>query len=154
MTRTLVVIGHGMVGHRLAEILRDTTWRIVVFGEEARPAYDRVALSSYVDTWNSADLELGPLPGCELRLGEKAVSVDRARRVVAGASGVEVTYDALVLATGSGRARQMNAGAARATVGPRTPCGRRRSPRWCRRRTPYRSDRPGRIRATRTSTAD
>jgi len=101
MTQTLVVIGNGMVGHRLVEILRDSSWRIVVFGEESRPAYDRVALSSYVDTWSSADLELTPLTGCELRLGEKAVSVDRERRVVVGASGVEVEYDALVLATGS-----------------------------------------------------
>jgi nitrite reductase (NADH) large subunit len=101
MTQTLVVIGNGMVGHRLVEILRDSSWRIVVFGEESRPAYDRVALSSYVDTWSSADLELAPLTGCELRLGEKAVSVDRERRVVVGASGVEVQYDALVLATGS-----------------------------------------------------
>ena len=94
MTQTLVVIGNGMVGHRLVEILRDSSWRIVVFGEESRPAYDRVALSSYVDTWSSADLELAPLTGCELRLGEKAVSVDRERRVVVGASGVEVQYDA------------------------------------------------------------
>ncbi|MFD5824983.1 nitrite reductase large subunit NirB [Lentzea sp. NPDC060358] len=101
MTRTLVVIGNGMVGHRLVEILRDSAWRIVVFGEESRPAYDRVALSSYVDTWSSAGLELAPLTGCELRLGEKAVSVDRDRRVVVGASGTEVAYDALVLATGS-----------------------------------------------------
>ncbi|MFS8101259.1 nitrite reductase large subunit NirB [Lentzea alba] len=100
-TQTLVVIGNGMVGHRLVEILRDSSWRIVVFGEESRPAYDRVALSSYVDTWSSADLELTPLTGCELRLGEKAVSVDRERRVVVGASGIEVEYDALVLATGS-----------------------------------------------------
>jgi nitrite reductase (NADH) large subunit len=101
MTQTLVVVGNGMVGHRLVEILRDSSWRIVVFGEESRPAYDRVALSSYVDSWTFADLELPALSGCELRLGEKAVSVDRARKVVVGASGVEVSYDALVLATGS-----------------------------------------------------
>ncbi len=101
MTQTLVVIGNGMVGHRLVEILRDSSWRIVVFGEESRPAYDRVALSSYVDTWDSADLELTPLSGAEIRLGEKVVSVDRARRIVVGASGIEVSYDALVLATGS-----------------------------------------------------
>ncbi|MDX3664343.1 nitrite reductase large subunit NirB [Streptomyces sp. ID05-26A] len=100
-SKTLVVIGNGMVGHRLVEILRDSPWRIVVFGEESRPAYDRVALSSYVDSWDSADLELPALSGCELRLGEKAVSVDRDRRVVVGASGVEISYDALVLATGS-----------------------------------------------------
>jgi nitrite reductase (NADH) large subunit len=101
MTRTLVVIGNGMVGHRLVDALSGSSWRIVVFGEESRPAYDRVALSSYVDTWSSADLELAPLSGAEIRLGEKAVSVDRERRIVVGASGVEVSYDALVLATGS-----------------------------------------------------
>ncbi len=53
MTRTLVVVGHGMVGHRLVSTLRarDTSarWRIVVLAEEPRPAYDRVALSSYFD---------------------------------------------------------------------------------------------------------
>lgn len=101
MTQTLVVVGNGMVGHRLVEILRGSSWRIVVFGEESRPAYDRVALSSYVDSWTFADLELPALDGCELRLGEKAVSVDRARKVVVGSSGVEISYDALVLATGS-----------------------------------------------------
>ncbi|GLZ35915.1 nitrite reductase large subunit [Lentzea sp. NBRC 105346] len=104
-TRTLVVVGHGMVGHRLVEALRakdvDDQWRIVVFGEEARPAYDRVALSSYVDTWRAEDLELGPLEGADLRLGDAVVSVDRDRRVVTSASGAEVSYDALVLATGS-----------------------------------------------------
>ncbi|TWP49404.1 nitrite reductase large subunit [Lentzea tibetensis] len=101
----LVVIGHGMVGHRLVEALRakdvSGTWRIVVFGEEKRPAYDRVALSSYVDTWRSESLELAPLEGADIRLGETVVSVDRERRVVTSASGVEVSYDALVLATGS-----------------------------------------------------
>ena len=61
MTQTLVVVGNGMVGHRLVEILRDSSWRIVVFGEESRPAYDRVALSSYVDSWTFADLELPAL---------------------------------------------------------------------------------------------
>ncbi|RDI30750.1 nitrite reductase large subunit NirB [Lentzea flaviverrucosa] len=101
MTQTLVVVGNGMVGHRLVEILRGSSWRIVVFGEESRPAYDRVALSSYVDSWTFADLELPALDGCELRLGEKAVSVDRVRKVVVGSSGVEISYDALVLATGS-----------------------------------------------------
>ena len=47
--RTVVVIGHGMVGHRFTEALRarDTegTWRIVVLGEEADAAYDRVVAS-------------------------------------------------------------------------------------------------------------
>ena len=46
----LVVVGHGMVGHRLVEALLerdlDATWQVTVLAEEARPAYDRIALSS------------------------------------------------------------------------------------------------------------
>ncbi len=107
---TLVVAGHGMVAHRLVEAVRaedpSGTWHIVVLSEEPRPAYDRVALTSYVDTWDPASLAL---PGSDyagdsfvdLRLGELAVSVDRAARTVTTASGDVVSYDALVLATGS-----------------------------------------------------
>src|SRR5919197_696174 len=45
--RTLVVAGHGMVGHKLLEVFAErgatAEWDVVVFGEEPRPAYDRVA---------------------------------------------------------------------------------------------------------------
>ncbi|WP_410590743.1 nitrite reductase large subunit NirB [Amycolatopsis sp. lyj-23] len=107
---TLVVAGHGMVAHRLVEAVRaedpSGTWHIVVLSEEPRPAYDRVALTSYVDTWDPAALAL---PGSDyagdshvdLRLGELAVSVDRSSKTVTTASGDVVPYDALVLATGS-----------------------------------------------------
>ncbi|MFI5590538.1 nitrite reductase large subunit NirB [Amycolatopsis sp. NPDC051758] len=107
---TLVVAGHGMVAHRLVEAVRaedpSGSWHIVVLSEEPRPAYDRVALTSYVDTWDPAALAL---PGSDyagdsvvdLRLGELVTSVDRAAKVVTTASGASVSYDALVLATGS-----------------------------------------------------
>ncbi|WP_329051805.1 nitrite reductase large subunit NirB [Amycolatopsis sp. NBC_01488] len=107
---TLVVAGHGMVAHRLVEAVRaedpSGTWHIVVLSEEPRPAYDRVALTSYVDTWDPASLALPGSdytgdPHVDLRLGELAVSVDRAARTVTTASGAVVSYDALVLATGS-----------------------------------------------------
>jgi nitrite reductase (NADH) large subunit len=106
MTRTLVVVGHGMVGHRLVQALRDRDatdqWRIVVFAEEGRPAYDRVALSSYVDSWNAADLALAPHGDeVDLRLGDPVRHIDREGRTVTTASGVVQHYDALVLATGS-----------------------------------------------------
>ena len=46
LRRTLVVVGHGMVGHRFvqAAIERGLTERydVLVVGEEPRPAYDRV----------------------------------------------------------------------------------------------------------------
>ncbi|MBE1498530.1 nitrite reductase (NADH) large subunit [Amycolatopsis lexingtonensis] len=107
---TLVVAGHGMVAHRLVEAVRaedpQGNWHVVVLSEEPRPAYDRVALTSYVDTWDPASLALpgsdyADDPHVELRLGELAVSVDRDAKTVTTASGDVVSYDALVLATGS-----------------------------------------------------
>ncbi|MFI6027668.1 nitrite reductase large subunit NirB [Amycolatopsis magusensis] len=106
--RTLVVAGHGMVAHRLVEAVRagGNDWRVVVLAEESRPAYDRVALTSYVDGWDAQVLALpgsdyADDPEVELRLGDPVVSVDRERRVVRTAAGHEQPYDALVLATGS-----------------------------------------------------
>ncbi|WP_410663138.1 nitrite reductase large subunit NirB [Amycolatopsis sp. lyj-84] len=108
--RKLVVAGHGMVAHRLVEAVRteDRTgeWQVVVLAEEARPAYDRVALTSYVDTWDPVSLALEGAdyagdPLVELRLGDAVTSVDRERKVVVTESGYEQPYDALVLATGS-----------------------------------------------------
>ncbi|HEU0128432.1 MAG TPA: nitrite reductase large subunit NirB, partial [Pseudonocardiaceae bacterium] len=104
---TLVVAGHGMVGHRMVEALigRDVArqWRVVVLAEEGRPAYDRVALSSYVDSWDAQMLALPAVDDdrVELRLGDPCVAIDRRKRAVRTASGHRVRYDALVLATGS-----------------------------------------------------
>ncbi|MDQ4032215.1 MAG: nitrite reductase large subunit NirB, partial [Actinomycetota bacterium] len=105
--RTLVVAGHGMVGHRMVEALigRDVArqWRIVILAEEGRHAYDRVALSSYVDSWDAQTLALPVVEDdrVELRLGDPCVAIDRRKRAVRTASGHRVAYDALVLATGS-----------------------------------------------------
>ncbi|PWU61804.1 nitrite reductase (NAD(P)H), partial [Micromonospora globispora] len=101
----LVVIGNGMVGQRFVEALRardqQRRWRVTVLAEEDRPAYDRVRLSAFFDGVSAEELNLHtPDEGVELRLGEPAVGIDRARRVVTTAAG-EYPYDALVLATGS-----------------------------------------------------
>lgn len=110
MTRTLIVVGHGMVGHRLVEEVRARdaagTWRIVVLGEESRPAYDRVALSSYLDGKSAEDLSLVSHeflddPLVDLRLDTGAAAVDRHARTVSTTDGAVLGYDALVLATGS-----------------------------------------------------
>ncbi|OQS13913.1 nitrite reductase large subunit [Nocardia donostiensis] len=107
---TVVVAGHGMVGHRFVEALRsrDETgrWRVVVLSEEKRAAYDRVGLSSYIGAWDAAALALpgNEYPGdelVELRLGQRAETVDRAARTVTTCTGETIGYDALVLATGS-----------------------------------------------------
>jgi nitrite reductase (NADH) large subunit len=109
-TKDLLVIGHGMVGHRLVEALRarDTasTWRVTVLAEEADAAYDRVGLTGYTAHWDRPQLAL---PGnsyaddelVHLILGSTATAIDRAAKVVFTSDGAEFCYDALVLATGS-----------------------------------------------------
>ena len=104
----VVVVGHGMVGHRFVEALtaRDDggRFRVTVLSEEPRPAYDRVALSSFFDGTDEAALRLPSLsgtPAVDLRLGVSAASVDVARQVVVTSEGESVPYDELVLATGS-----------------------------------------------------
>lgn len=108
--QTVVVVGHGMVGHRFVEALRsrdtDELWRVIVFGEEADAAYDRVGLSSYVGAWDRGALALAgnSYPDddlVEIRLGTRIVAVDTAKKSVATESGEITKYDALVLATGS-----------------------------------------------------
>jgi nitrite reductase (NADH) large subunit len=110
MARSLVVVGNGMVGHRLVQAVRDRdgdgAWRVTVLAEEPRPAYDRVALTSYVDTWDPGRLELDGAdftgdPMVALRLGDPVVAVDRLARTVTTKSGLVHDYDKLVLATGS-----------------------------------------------------
>ncbi|TGD90490.1 nitrite reductase large subunit [Mycolicibacterium sp. CH28] len=110
MPKTVVVVGHGMVGHRFVEALRDRdragSWRVIVLCEEATPAYDRVGLSSYIDTWDRTSLALtgNDYAGddlVELRVGQAAVGIDRAARTVVTSSGEQIGYDAVVLATGS-----------------------------------------------------
>ena len=80
--RHIIVVGHGMVGHRLVEALRarDTggSWRITVFAEEADAAYDRVGLTSYTESWDRALLAL---PGNDYAGDERVrLLLEHARR--------------------------------------------------------------------------
>src|SRR6266508_3476344 len=97
----LVVVGNGMVGHRLVAALRDRdpggTWEITVLAEEGRPAYDRVRLSAWFD---GEALDLPAVDGVAVRLGEPALTLDPAGRKVFTRDAA-YDYDALVLATGS-----------------------------------------------------
>ncbi|MEH3141013.1 MAG: nitrite reductase large subunit NirB [Mycobacterium kyogaense] len=109
-TSRVVVVGHGMVGHRFVEALRarDTAdrWQITVLAEELDAAYDRVGLTSYTDHWERPRLALAgnTYDGDEqvdLRLGQRVVALDTAAGTVTTADGGRFGYDALVLATGS-----------------------------------------------------
>ncbi|MDA8391792.1 MAG: nitrite reductase large subunit NirB [Actinomycetota bacterium] len=104
----IVVIGNGMVGHRFVELLAErdlaTRCQVEVFGAESRPAYDRVALSSYFDGFDAEKLSLLPdrgYPGVVLHVGDPVVELDRGSRTVTSASGLTTSYDVAVLATGS-----------------------------------------------------
>jgi nitrite reductase (NADH) large subunit len=105
----LVVIGNGMVGHKLLEQLTAQAvpnLEVTVLCEEPRPAYDRVHLSSYFSGTSADDLSL-VTPGffdqdhLLLKLNAKGVAIDRDAHVVTTSNGERITYDKLVLATGS-----------------------------------------------------
>ena len=104
MRKTLVVVGHGMVGHRLVEMAVErgltADWDVVVHAEEDLHAYDRVALTTWFD---GAALGLTPVTdrAVDLRLGDPVTALDLEARTVTSASGLVTPYDALVLATGS-----------------------------------------------------
>jgi len=105
----IVVIGHGMVGHKFVETLAasaDSDLRVTILGEEPRAAYDRVHLSEFFAGKSADALSLVSAGFFErddmvLRLNAKVVGIDRAAQTVTLADGASVSYDRLVLATGS-----------------------------------------------------
>ncbi|GAB3440226.1 nitrite reductase large subunit NirB [Massilia solisilvae] len=104
----VIVIGHGMVGHKFVETLASGMpgAQLTVLCEEARPAYDRVHLSEYFSGRSADELTL-VAPGfferhnIELKLNARAAAIDRVTKTVRLASGELLGYDKLVLATGS-----------------------------------------------------
>ena len=107
-SKSIVVIGNGMVGHRFCECLitSDPGCRIVTFCEEPRPAYDRVHLTQYFEHRDAGKLALAAHDwyeknGIALHVGDRAIEIDRVNRVVRSARGREIPYDVVVLATGS-----------------------------------------------------
>jgi nitrite reductase (NADH) large subunit len=108
--RRLIVVGDGMVGHRfcerLVELGAQDRFEIVVLGEEATPAYDRVHLTDVLRGRPKQELLLRDAgwyerSGIRLRLSERVERIDRAAKSVVTAGGETVAYDVLVLATGS-----------------------------------------------------
>ncbi|PRD37508.1 UNVERIFIED_CONTAM: nasD [Trichonephila clavipes] len=106
----LVVVGNGMAGMRTVEELlkhgRDR-YDITVFGAEPHGNYNRILLSPLLAGEKSLDdimlntREWYVANGITLHAGDAVVAVDRRRGVVRAASGLEVGYDRLLLATGS-----------------------------------------------------
>ncbi|MBA4849055.1 nitrite reductase large subunit NirB [Emticicia sp. BO119] len=107
--RRVVVVGNGMVGYKFCEKLiakAPDFFYITVFGEEPRPAYDRVHLSEYFAGKTAEDLTLAPLDwyfdnNIQIHLSDPITHIDRENKTVLSHHGLSVPYDYLILATGS-----------------------------------------------------
>ena len=108
--KRVIVVGNGMVGYKFCEKLRSKgdaqSFEVVVYGEEPRPAYDRVHLSSYFSGTSVDELLMAPASWytdnhIQLHTGELVIGIDRQQKVIHTHSGRTDRYDYLVLATGS-----------------------------------------------------
>ena len=108
--RRLVVIGNGMAGMRTVEELLKIApdkYDIEIFGAEPGGNYNRILLSPVLAGEKRVeDIMLHSLAwyrdqGVMLHNGDPAVAIDRVRRRVTSQTGAEVSYDRLLIATGS-----------------------------------------------------
>ncbi|OUR87646.1 nitrite reductase large subunit [Cycloclasticus sp. 44_32_T64] len=108
--KQLVVIGNGMVGHKFLQSMTQSEamqdYEITTFCEETRLAYDRVQLTSYFNGKTEDDLSLVE-PGffednnITVHMGDRASTIDRKSKTVTSENGISISYDKIVLATGS-----------------------------------------------------
>lgn len=108
--KNIVVVGNGMVGYKFCEKFvahaNSKSFKITVFGEEPRPAYDRVHLSEFFENQDAKALEMAPATwysdhGIELITGERVTDINRTSKTITTVTDCEFSYDYLVLATGS-----------------------------------------------------
>ncbi|RYO93326.1 hypothetical protein DL763_004425 [Monosporascus cannonballus] len=113
--KRVVVVGLGMVGIAFVEKLlkldaRAREYDIVVIGDEPHLAYNRVGLTSFFQHRKVENLYLNPEEWYALHAPENKLSyhintlvtgIDSERKTVSCANGDVVSYDILVLATGS-----------------------------------------------------
>ncbi len=110
MKDKLVVIGNGMAGIRTVEELLKLDrehYDITVFGAEPHVNYNRILLSPVLAGEKTLEeIVLNPREwyddnGITLHCGEPVTRIDRRNRAIVTASGLQVPYDRLLLATGS-----------------------------------------------------
>ncbi|WP_136481335.1 nitrite reductase large subunit NirB [Cognatitamlana onchidii] len=108
--KNIIVVGNGMVGYKFCEKFVEKSeskdFKITVFGEEPRPAYDRVHLSEFFESQNAKALEMAPASwyqenGIDLVVDERVSDINRKAKTITTAKDREFSYDYLVLATGS-----------------------------------------------------
>jgi len=105
---TVIVVGNGMVSYKFCEklVARSSAFRIIVFGEEPRCAYDRVHLSEYFAGKTAEDLSMSARSwytdnNIELHLNDPVQEINRQQKTIYSLKGINLQYDYLVLATGS-----------------------------------------------------
>ncbi|MDO6853875.1 nitrite reductase large subunit NirB [Cellulophaga lytica] len=108
--KTVIVIGNGMVGYKFCEKFvaqkEYRNFKLLVFGDEPRPAYDRVHLSEFFENQNAKALEMASEDwytknGIELMINERVADINRGNKTITTANNRNFSYDYLVLATGS-----------------------------------------------------
>jgi len=105
----IILVGHGMVGHKFLEELHQlqpTDVEVTVLCEEPRMAYDRVHLSEFFAGKTAEDLALTGKEFFEqsrfdIHLQQRVAHIDRRQKTVTTQDGTLLPYDKLVLATGS-----------------------------------------------------
>ncbi|GGZ92570.1 nitrite reductase large subunit NirB [Algibacter mikhailovii] len=106
----IIVVGNGMVGYKFCEKFVEKAeskdFKITVFGEEPRPAYDRVHLSEFFESQNAKALEMATAEwyadnNIDLITGERVADINRTSKTITTARDRDFSYDYLVLATGS-----------------------------------------------------
>ena len=110
MKEQLIVIGNGMAGMRTVEeiLSRDADkYDITVFGAEPRENYNRIMLSPVLSGEKTFDEIIinsrawYDENGITLHAGDAVTAIDKAAKTVTSASGATLSYDKLLLATGS-----------------------------------------------------
>ena len=108
--KNIIVVGNGMVGYKLCEkfVAKEgsNNYKITVFGEEPRPAYDRVHLSEFFENQDAKALEMAPRSwyeenNIELITNVRINDIHRTKKTITSADDKQYSYDYLVLATGS-----------------------------------------------------
>lgn len=106
----LVVIGNGMAGARAMEEIvarNPNDFEITVFGEEPHGNYNRILLSGVLGgSHAAADIFLNPLEwyrenDIELHTEARVAQIDRENKCVVAENGLRLSYDTLLIATGS-----------------------------------------------------
>lgn len=121
----IVIVGAGQAAFQLVLSLRQNGFQgaIALVGDEGRAPYQRPPLSKDVLKGVAGEDDLGFRPdsfyadaSVELRLADRAVSIDREAATVGLSSGEALGYDQLVLATGARNRVPPIPGVARADV--------------------------------------